>query len=89
MLAGKRVLKAVCWSALWASPCISFVIHADFALLIVWAVWLASAVSCIGISRGHRLRASLLVGLSGLLAFRLFAVLLVFVSCLTGGECGI
>jgi len=83
------LLTTLSWLLLWAIACVSLGVHSDLALLAVWGMWLASGLICIAISRGHRLRAGVLVALSGILAFRGLAVLLVFISCATGHECGI
>ena len=85
----RRLLITLSWLVPWAIAGVSLGVHSDLSLLVAWGMWLASGLICIAISRGHRIRAGLLVALSGILAFRGFAVLLVFISCATGHECGI
>ena len=86
---GRRVWVVVSWLLLWSAAAACLVVHSDLGLLIVWAAWLVSGLVCVAVSRGHRIRAVLFVALSGIMAFNGFVVVLVFLSCITGHECGI
>ena len=88
-MGNRRLIMNLSWIVLSAISAVSIAVHSDLALLIIWVMWLTSGLICIAVSPGHRLRAGLLVVLSGVIAFRGFAVLLVFLSCAMGHECGI
>ena len=77
------------WLALWALAGVSLAVYSDLALVIIWGLWMVSGLACVVMARGHRMRASLIVALSGVVAFRSFGALLVALSCTTGQECGI